>query len=680
MQPSKAGKVTMKDSDHRPVLLSMLLTTLSLALFLRLYGISWGLPDVFEEATPLREAWKMWGWGPMSGFDPNPHFFNYPSLPIYCQLIGQGVLYIVLRLWKIVDSTIDFSALYVADPTAFLITGRLITALFGFGAVWGLYGLCRKIVSPLAAIAAAFFLSISTFHIEKSQVVEVDVPLTFFCILALLFVIRIIEAPSRRNYLLAGLWIGLACSTKYTAALLVIPLLVSHMLAGCSGGDSKGAGISRQGAKRRWTYLGAALGITLIAFLVTSPFVLLDASTFLQHISIERLHMREGHFGLERSGTVWFYLKAFSERMAGWPLLILSLAGFIWRTVRRRRPAELVLAAFAVIYGIAVTSWAMKADRYLLPILPIVLVFAAAAVDEVVRLPVLAKRGSRWRIIAASVLFLAAGVPLAISYPAHMERYTPNTRTLAREWIEAHVPSGAFIATESYGPELMSPHVLFSLDTDIRKAVLRRVADRPQYAVQPVPMLQVYPERTSVYYDLRLYLDADFFITSSAIRSRYDREPARFASHIAFYDSLDIRFHRLQEFSGPTGPTVTVYQNRGRRAPFAARGVIDGPRPIRSSELSGTEALFYSNLGMNYEAFKYFEEAITCYGAALRYGMARPSWYTEIVLGMTRSLMVLGRVDETVSFLTKVAERAPTPEIRARVIGLSRTIREDAGK
>ena len=651
----------------------MLLATLAAAFLLRLYGISWGLPDVYEEATPLREAWRMWGWGPGVGFDPYPHFFNYPSLTIYCHLLGQGVLYIGMRLSGAVHSTADFAALYTADPTSFLITGRLITALFGAGTVLVLYRLCRKIVSPLAAMSGAFFLAISTFHIEKSQLVEVDVPLAFFCTLALLFILRIAERPSRRNHLIAGLFIGLALSVKYTAVLLVIPLVVSHLLAGRAirhHGSVRSGGVGR-----KWVDLALALAAIAGTFFITSPFVLLDFSTFREHLSIEQVHMREGHFGLERSGTVLFYIRALSERIIGWPLLILLAGGIVYRIGRHRKPPELILLSFAVPYCIVLATWAMKADRYLMPILPVILIFAAAAFDVCLRLPAMAE-GKR-RIAVAAVLFLAAVLPLAASYPAHIEGYAPDSRTLAREWIEGNVPSGAFIVTESYGPELLGPHLLLSLDREIRTALLRRTSDRPQYAVQPLPMMQVYPERTVAFYDLRLYPDVDIFITSAAITSRYRREPERFSGHIAFYRALDEHFVRIGEFEGGRGPKVTIYKTRERNVPFAGRKSVVGPRPLRPSKISGTEALFYSNLGANYEAFRYYEEANSCYDMALDYPLVRPSWFSEIVIGKTRALMALGRAEEAISFLRGAAERAPSAGMRERVMGLIRSIREE---
>jgi hypothetical protein len=353
-------------------------------------------------------------------------------------------------------------------------------------------------------------------------VIEVDVPLAFFSTFALLYMVRITERPSMRNYLLAGLFAGLAVSTKYTALVLVLPLAVSHLLAVRAVGHRGTSGGSRPERRWRWAYPGMALAMIALTFFVTSPFVLLDHSTFLRHLSLEREHMREGHFGLERAGTILFYIRALSQRIRGWPLLVLAAGGVVYRLARSRRPSELVLLAFAVPYCIVVATWSMKADRYLMPVLPVALVFSAAAFDGMLSLPVFAAGKRR----------IAAAIPLT--------------------------------------------------------ALIERTANRPQYAVQPLPMLQVYPERTAVFYDMRLYPDADIFVTSSAITSRYYREPERFPSHVAFYDDLEEQCVRIGEFRGRTGPTVTLYKVRWRSVPFGGRRNVEGPRLLRQADtLSG---------------------------------------------------------------------------------------------
>src|SRR5207249_4654538 len=66
---------------------------LVLAAALRFHGLGWGLPDVYEEAYPFKKAWDMWGFGPMRRFDLDPHFFKYPSLTLYLQMLGQALTF-----------------------------------------------------------------------------------------------------------------------------------------------------------------------------------------------------------------------------------------------------------------------------------------------------------------------------------------------------------------------------------------------------------------------------------------------------------------------------------------------------------------------------------------------------------------------------------------------------------
>ena len=88
----------------------------------------------------------------------------------------------------------------------------------------------------------------------------------------------------------------------------------------------------------------------------------------------------------------------------------------------------------------------------------------------------------------------------------------PNTRILARSWIEAQVPPGALFATEYY---------------------------TPNWTHRPI----VAHERSTPYYDLRWYVDYDYIyiITSSAIADWYLKDPDRFSEQARFYENLKAR-------------------------------------------------------------------------------------------------------------------------------------------
>lgn len=658
----------------------IMLALVALAAALRLYGIGWGLPQLYEEAAPFHRAWNMWGWGPHKTFDPNPHFFFYPSLTIYLQFIAQGVLYAGLRLFGVIASTADFRVLHIVDKTPLIVTGRLVTALFGVAAVALTYRLGRRIAGRWMAVPAAFLLAVNTLHIAKSQVIEVDVPLTFFAVATLWFCVLFIEHPTRRLSILAAVSIGLAASSKYPGALLGLPLIAAHLIARRGTVRSSGGNAGTAGAAPTWRLLALAIAVAVGTFLVTSPFILLDMPTFIRHFSWERLHMTVGHFGLDESVTWAFYFGAFVRRMLGWPLTLLAFGGLLYFAAYRRRPWALVLAAFFVPFLIAVSNFSMRVDRYALPLVPVALLYAGGVLAELAGLPRLRRLPAVWRGTgAAVVVVLLAAQPLVATFPDHLERLKKDTRTEAQEWIEKNVPAGSFLAVELYGPELFGPHMVALLEEEVRGRVLERMKRTPNYAVQPIPMFSTFPERARPFYDLSLYGMADFIVTSSMVRFRYEREPARFERQIAFYEELTRVFEVVREFKpvGRPGPTITIYRNPDRRVPFGGRKKVRPPRPLRWTLEGGSagEEIFYKNLGMNYEVFGHYEEALAAYELAFRYPILRAEVYNLLVVRKTLCLLALGRSEEAVAFLETAAAEARTAHAREYFARMQRQIR-----
>ena len=88
--------------------LILIFIILSAALALRLLGIDFGLPYVFDpdEAVIVNHA-VAFGRG-----DLNPHYFNYPSLFMYIMFVIYGLIYVVGWLTGIFASTVDFARLF----------------------------------------------------------------------------------------------------------------------------------------------------------------------------------------------------------------------------------------------------------------------------------------------------------------------------------------------------------------------------------------------------------------------------------------------------------------------------------------------------------------------------------------------------------------------------------------
>ena len=176
----------------------------------------------------------------------------------------------------------------------------------------------RRLAGPPAGLAAALLLAVSPTHVAESRTVGADVPMAFGAAMALYFIVRLATSAEKRGSCRRA-WVGLAVSCKYPAALLLLPLAAVLVVPAWSGA-SRG---------RRLRELPRALLAALIAFGLTSPWVLLDLPDAWRAVAFERFHMAARYTsGGGSSGRA---------PVATWPTCCRARwAGGIWWPVRRR--------------------------------------------------------------------------------------------------------------------------------------------------------------------------------------------------------------------------------------------------------------------------------------------------------------------------------------------------------
>src|SRR5262245_42164610 len=132
IDPSKTHTKPVLRRPWHLVLLAIILLT---ALTVRLLGITWGLPYVYntDEALLVNHA-MAFGTG-----DLNPHFFIYPSLYMYVLFVIYGLSYVIGWVTGVFASTNDFIKLFFTDITLFYLPGRLIAVLTGVASVGAVY-------------------------------------------------------------------------------------------------------------------------------------------------------------------------------------------------------------------------------------------------------------------------------------------------------------------------------------------------------------------------------------------------------------------------------------------------------------------------------------------------------------------------------------------------------------
>jgi hypothetical protein len=407
---------------------------------LRFWGLGFGLPHDF--ARPDEEKLIGAALGVFRG-DPNPHFFLYPTLFIYAIAAAYSALFGVERLAGAAASRADFLAQAVADPSVLHLTARMIAASAGAATIPVLYMAARELASARAALVSAAFLAVAFLHVRDSHFGVTDVPATLLTLAAFWAASQCMRrgaTPAR--VVVAGTLCGFAASTKYNCALSALPAIAAILI------ESR----TRAPAARRLGLIALLLLCLGAAFLIGTPFALLDRPAFMTEFAIQRRTALGEHHGsiLDAARAAvgergWrHHLRFTLLHGLGLPLLSAALAGAFWLTIERPATAAIVLSfpiAFYIVMGVSLLVYA----RWMVPIVPFLCLTAGMLVDRIADAAQHAFTNSR-RAAAAGLLGLAgllAGPTLARSVVFDRLVARPDTRILGAGWIESHFPGGA---------------------------------------------------------------------------------------------------------------------------------------------------------------------------------------------------------------------------------------------
>ena len=140
-------------------------------------------------------------------------------------------------------------------------------------ALWLLYVTGARLFGRAVGLLAAAIEAVAFLPVFYAHLALNDVPTLAPLTLSLLGTAGVLRKGRARDYLLAGVGLGLACATKYTAGIVLVPLLAAVVARYLERGRGP-----RAAGRRALGGLAARGRLALLAFLIANPYSLLDYS------------------------------------------------------------------------------------------------------------------------------------------------------------------------------------------------------------------------------------------------------------------------------------------------------------------------------------------------------------------------------------------------------------------
>jgi len=341
------------------------------------------------------------------------------------------------------------------SDTQLLVVGRVIlTVLLGSGAVVFIYETTRlmfgrtaiALVAGVAFLVSPFVYAVSRYWYPDHYIAVMSAGLLYFTVRATL------GPPRFRNWGFAGLFLGLAVSTKYTGAFLSLPLLVAAV-ASVWGAKRPGNGPSS--IRNMIPYWSWSVAVALAAV------VLINASAFFE---LDRFRA-DWQYNLDNYARDGFNFAGIAFYLVLLYLLSMSLPGVIayflgYRTLyRESRTFFVLLSLFPVLIAIYMGSAPLVINRNMSIALPFILPVFALGLVSLTKLAPGWRRTVGWTM--SVIILIVPSAQLAMSITKDLRS---DSRFLAEAWLARNLPQAALVGTNEFcsGPSPAAAAGLFT--------------------------------------------------------------------------------------------------------------------------------------------------------------------------------------------------------------------------
>ncbi len=398
------------------------------ALYVRLEGIGWGLPEKTLSLTSYHpdEAYLFHALEHMKAthsLHPGRMGLLYGTLHFYL----AGFFILMAKILGYLDfGSREFLLQNLSLANKLYMAPRILSVLCGVVSVAGVYYLGRRLYHPTLGLLSAFFLSFYPAAIAVSHYAKVDALLAPLVLCLLIFCLDLLENPQFKNAGKCGFITGLLASTKYNAGIFLLLPLSLIALKFFKNSEIK---------QREGIYL--VLGIILFAgigFVLTTPYAIMDFPLFFNCLTTQfSLAVGTGVWEVATPYPFWRYVYFYLPFGIGWVSLILFLAVLPWLLLRLGEKEILLFLGF-LFYFLLISFSRQKLVSYTAPLLPLIAIFSGVALTVLTSV----FRGASLRImLVAIVLICHAFYGFCFS-----QLYSKvNSREQASMWLKENVPT-----------------------------------------------------------------------------------------------------------------------------------------------------------------------------------------------------------------------------------------------
>jgi hypothetical protein len=400
-----------------------IISALGLGLFLRSYQIDYGLPysfindelDIYYEVIRFALNYKFFipkeG---LKGFAPSSYV--YGMFPTYFLTLSVMTLNKISSLFKL---PVDFNFYFV-----FM---RIVTAVFSLFGVLFTTLIYKKVFKDKVGIIITLFLSALNWKlIQHSHYLNHDTYLMVFSTGSIYFLISYFETKKESKklfgLLISAILFGLAVGTKITA-LLAAPIIAIILLA-----------------KKDFKGLFFYAAVTFLSFTISNPFSILYFNKFISRVLLMKNLEAGVVFGAVDTNPLK-YIFSLTQMLT--PIIfIFSVIGILKHSNQVIKHfskkdflyPHLIMLSTILIYILFFSLSPRITERWLLPIIPLLLVYSAKEIRDL-ELNVKIKR--EIKILIATIIFLSyAYYPCVITKQLQMGKPRVNAYLWTKNFVE----------------------------------------------------------------------------------------------------------------------------------------------------------------------------------------------------------------------------------------------------